>query len=359
MIIGISMKEHLPVLNLIPVSLKLSLILLFTFTTIVIFWCGDKFIKGAFTALRNKTADMNTLITLGSLSSYFYSIIIAVNIVFGLGISALANSGEVYFETAAMIITFILIGNYLEAVLKSRTQSSIKKLKELQTKVVNVIRDGNELYIPYKKVKLNDIVLVKTGDKIPVDGSIIEGFCVVDESAMTGESLPVEKRTGDSLMSGTVLKNGFVKLKAEKVGNETMLSKIIALVKDASNNKPKIQKLADRISGVFVPIVIIISITTFFVWYALLNEKFDISLLYAVSVLIIACPCALGLASPIAIIIGVGRAAENGILFNDVDAIENLMKVDTICFDKTGTLTTGEMKVKNIYVFNNFYQKKN
>jgi Cu+-exporting ATPase len=253
-----------------------------------------------------------------------------------------------------MIITFILIGNYLESVMKAKTQTSIKKLKDLQAKVVNVIRDGSELFIPFKKVRLNDIVLVKTGDKIPVDGRIIEGFCVVDESAMTGESLPVEKKAGDELISGTILKNGFVKLNAEKVGADTMLSRIIALVKDASNTKPKIQKLADRISGVFVPVVILISIATFITWFFILNERFDRSLLFAVSVLIIACPCALGLASPIAIIIGVGRAAENGILFNNVDAIENLMKIDTVCFDKTGTLTTGEMMVKSIYVINKY-----
>ena len=353
-IMAISMRDHLPVINMIPVSLNLTLILLFIFTTVVVFWCGDKFIKGAYTALKHKTSDMNTLITIGSLSSYFYSFFIAINIVLGLNLKALADSKDVYFETAAMIITFILIGNYLESVMKSRTQSSIKKLKELQAKVVNVIRDGSELFIPFKKVRLNDIVLVKTGDKIPVDGKIIEGYCVVDESAMTGESLPVEKKTGDELLSGTVLKNGFVKLNADKVGPDTMLSKIIALVKDASNTKPKIQKLADRISGVFVPVVILISVATFLTWFFILNERFDRSLLFAVSVLVIACPCALGLASPIAIIIGVGRAAENGILFNNVDAIENLMKIDTVCFDKTGTLTTGEMKVKNIYVINKY-----
>lgn len=353
LIMAISMKEHIPLINLIPIEENVSLILLFIFTTIVIFWCGDKFINGAITSLKNKSADMNTLITMGSMSSYIYSLIISVNIVFGLGISSLSGSHEVYFETAAMIITFILIGNYLEVVMKAKTQTSIKKLKDLQAKVVNVIRDGSELYIPFKKVRVNDIVLVKTGDKIPVDGKLIEGFCVIDESAMTGESLPVEKQAGDRLMSGTVLRNGFAKMLAEKVGRDTMLSRIISLVKDASNKKPKIQKLADRISAVFVPVVIIISIATFAVWYFIIGEAFDRSLLFAVSVLIIACPCALGLASPIAIIIGVGRAAENGILFNNVDAIENLMKVNTICFDKTGTLTTGEMRVKNIYVLNN------
>lgn len=352
LIMAISMKEHVPVFNLIPLSENLSLILLFVFTSIVIFWCGDKFIKGAYSALKARTSDMNTLITLGSLSSYVYSLIIGANIIFALGITSLTGSREVYFETAAMIITFILIGNYLEMVLKSKTQSSIKKLKDLQSKVVNVIREGHEIFIPFKKVRLNDIVLVRTGDKIPVDGIILEGFCVVDESAMTGESLPIEKRSGDNLLSGTVLKNGFVKMKAEKVGKDTMLSKVISLVKDASNKKPKIQKLADKISSIFVPIVIIISLLTFLVWYLIIGEAFDKSLLFAVSVLIIACPCALGLASPIAIVIGVGRAAENGILFNNVDAIENLTKADTICFDKTGTLTTGEMKVKNVYVTN-------
>lgn len=352
LIMIISMKDHLPVLNVIEVPENISLVLLFIFTTIVIFWCGDKFINGTVNAIKNRTADMNTLITMGSLSSYIYSTVIAVNIIFGLGIHSLSKSHDVYFETAAMIITFILIGNYLETVLKSKTQTSIKKLKELQSKVVNVIRDGNELFIPFKKVRLNDTVLVKTGDKVPVDGIIKEGFCVVDESAMTGESLPVEKNAGDSLMSGTILKNGFVKMNADKVGKDTMLSKIIALVKDASVKKPKIQKLADKISSIFVPVVIIISVITFAVWYFIIGSEFDKSLLFSVSVLIIACPCALGLASPIAIVIGVGRSAENGILFNNVDAIENLKNVDTLCFDKTGTLTTGEMKVKSIYVLN-------
>lgn len=350
----LSMKDHIPVINMIHLPFKLILVVLFLLTTVIIFWCGDRFIKGAFTALRNKTSDMNTLITIGSLSSYFYSIYISANILFNLKIEALADTTEVYYETAAMIITFIMIGNYLESVMKSKTQNSIRRLKELQTKVVNVMRDGVEIFIPFRKVKVDDTVLIKTGDRIPVDGILTTGFCVVDESAMTGESLPVEKKTGDSLMSGTMLRNGFAEMKAVRVGNDTMLSKIITLVKDASDNKPKIQKLADKISSVFVPVVILISVATFLIWYLALNERFDNSLLYAVSVLIIACPCALGLASPIAIIIGVGRAAENGILFNNVDAIEQLKNINTVCFDKTGTLTTGEMKVKNIYLINDY-----
>ncbi len=356
-IMALSMKDHLHIPYL-HVSESTSLIVLFILSTVVIFWCGEKFLRGAAASLKSRTFDMNTLITMGSMSSYLYSTVIAANILLGLGIASLNNASEVYFETAAMIITFILIGNYLEAVLKSRTQTSIRKLKDLQAKVVNVMRDGNELFVPFKKVKLNDIVIVKTGDKIPVDGHLTEGFGVVDESPMTGESLPVEKSPGDLLLSGTILKNGYLKMKAEKVGNDTMLSRVIALVKDASAQKPKIQKLADRISAVFVPLVIIISIATFLVWHFAIGEAFDKSLLYAVSVLIIACPCALGLASPIAIVLGVGRAAENGILFNNIDGIEKMMKVNTMCFDKTGTLTTGEIVVKNVYVFNG-YSKEN
>jgi Cu+-exporting ATPase len=353
----LSMKDHFHI-PFIHLTENVLYVILFLLSTVVIFWCGEKFIRGALTSLKSKKFDMNTLISIGSLSSYFYSTVIAANAVFGLNIAALSGTKEVYFETAAMIITFILIGNYLEAVLKSKTQTSIKKLKDLQAKVVNVIRDGNELFVPFKKVKLDDVVIVKTGDKIPVDGSLMEGFGVVDESAMTGESLPVEKSIGDQLMSGTMLKNGYLKMRAEKVGAETMLSKVIALVKDASAQKPKIQKLADKISGVFVPVVIIIALVTFAVWFFFLNTPFDKSLLFGVSVLIIACPCALGLASPIAIVLGVGRAAENGILFNNIDGIENLMKVNTICFDKTGTLTTGEIKVKNVYVFNGYSKEQ-
>lgn len=353
----LSMKEHfrLPFMHL---EEKTLLITLFLLSTVVVFWCGDRFIRGAAASMRSRKFDMNTLISMGSLSSYFYSTVIMVNGVFELDIAVLNGTKEVYFETAAMIITFILIGNYLEAVLKSRTQTSIRKLKELQTKVVNVIRDDNELFVPFKKVKLNDTVIVKTGDKIPVDGKLIEGYGVVDESPMTGESLPVEKAIGDELISGTLLKNGYLKMRAERVGNDTMLSKVIALVRDASSQKPKIQKIADKVSAVFVPVVIIIALITFAAWHFFFDAPFDRSLLYSVSVLIIACPCALGLASPIAIVLGVGRAAENGILFNNIDGIENLMKVNTICFDKTGTLTTGQIRVKNIYEFNGYTKKQ-
>jgi len=336
------------------------LVILLILTSVVVFRNGQKFLTGAWNALRNKTSDMNSLIALGVLSSYIYSLVITFNHLLVLNISVLNSTHEVYFETAAMIITLILTGNYLETVLKSKTQTSIKKLKELQSKFVNVIRSENnipeEMLIPFKKVRVGDIVIIVSGDKIPVDGHITEGYCVVDESAMTGESSPIEKKQGDSLISGTLIKNGFVKMKAVKVGKDTTLSRIIGLVKEASNSKPKIQRLADKISSVFVPVVVSISVLTFIVWHLILSKPFDVSLLYAVSVLIIACPCALGLASPMAVVIGVGRAAENGILFNNVEAIEKIINIDTVCFDKTGTLTTGEMHLKSIITLNDILQ---
>lgn len=358
-IIGISMRNHFDFLiflnNINENILYITLIIL---SSIVIFWCGNKFLIGAYNALKNKTSNMDTLVSLGTLSSFIYSLIISLNHIFKLQISIFENNHEVYFETSSMIITFILIGNYLEAKLKAKTYTSINKLKDLRSKYVNVIRNGNEMQIPFRKVKVNDIVIVKAGEKIPVDGYIAEGQCIVDESTVTGESIHLEKIEGDYLISGTMLINGAVKITAEKVGEETTLSKIINLVKEASLSKPKIQRLADKISSVFVPIVIIISILTFIIWNFIIGEPFDKSLLYAVSVLIIACPCALGLASPMAVVIGIGRAVENGVLFNNIEAIEKLNKVNTICFDKTGTLTTGEMRIKSITPLNNFNEKE-
>lgn len=358
-IMALSMKSHydfLSFLNVIPDNL--NYVILLVLTAVVIFYCGDRFLKGALTALKNKTSDMNSLISLGTLSSFIYSTVIVFNHIFGLNIKVFEHTHEVYFETAAMIISFILIGHYLEAVLKSKTSTSIKKLKELQSKFVTVIRNSEEITIPFRKVKKDDLVIIKSGDKVPVDGSISDGNCIVDESPMTGESKPVEKSPGDNLISGTILLNGAVKLKAEKVGKDTTLSKIINLVKEASNSKPKIQRLADKVSAVFVPAVIIIAVLTFIIWYLIIGSPFDKSLLYAVSVLIIACPCALGLAAPMAIVIGVGRAAENGILFNDVEAIEKMNKIDTVCFDKTGTLTKGEMTVSSVLPVNGFEQNE-
>jgi len=350
-IMFLAMNDHMNFFPAAKLPHNFNLIIQFVLSSVVVFWCGAKFLKGAISSTRSGVPDMNALVSLGTMSSYIFSLILTVNHVLYFHIEALSNIHDVYFETAAMITTFILIGNYLELVMKSKAQTSIKGLKSLQTKTVLVERSGEEISLPFKKVKAGDIVLVKTGDKIPVDGIISSGYCVVDESAMTGESLPIEKRAGDKVISGTVLKNGFVKITAEKTGNDTRLAKIINLVKDASNSKPEIQKLADKISAIFVPIVVMISIATFLIWNFIIGAEFSDSLLNAVSVLIIACPCALGLASPMAVVVGIGRAADNGILFNDINAIEKLNKINTICFDKTGTITTGELKFERIIPF--------
>jgi len=354
----LAMKDHLGLLPAITIPHNINLLLQLFLTSVVVFWCGIKFLKGAISSTKSGVPDMNALVSLGTMSSFIFSLVITINHIFNLNWEALSNTHDVYYETAAMITTFILIGNYLELVMKSKAQTSIKSLKNLQSKTVIVERGGEEITIPFKKVKSGDVVLIKTGDKIPVDGTILNGNCVVDESAMTGESLPLEKRKGDEVISGTILKNGFIKVSALKTGNDTRLAKIINLVKDASNSKPEIQKLADKISAIFVPTVILIAISTFVIWNFIVGVPFSAAMLNAVSVLIIACPCALGLASPMAVVVGIGRSADNGILFNNINAIEKLNKIDTICFDKTGTITTGELKFESIISLGNYSTKE-
>lgn len=354
----LAMKDHLTILTNIPTPHNVNLLIQLLLTSVVVFWCGIKFLKGAVSSIRSGVPDMNALVSLGTMSAFIFSLVITIDHVLGFHWSALKDVHDVYYETAAMITTFILIGNYLELVMKSKAQTSIKSLKSLQSKTVTVERGGEEITIPFRKVKSGDIVLIKTGDKIPIDGIIENGFCVIDESAMTGESLPLEKRKGDEVVSGTILRNGFIKVKAIKTGNDTRLAKIINLVKDASNSKPEIQKLADKISAIFVPVVVLIAISTFAVWNFIVGVPFSEAMLNAVSVLIIACPCALGLASPMAVVVGIGRSADNGILFNNINAIEKLNKIDTICFDKTGTITTGELKFDSIISLGNYSTKE-
>ncbi len=346
-IVLLGMKDHLDFLSFIPMDTAnwLSLPL----STIVVFWCGAKFIKGFLADIKARSAGMDSLIAIGTLSAYFYSILVMI---------FPEISGEhhhtVYFESAAMIITFILLGNYLEFNLKNKTHYAIKELTSLQAKKALVLRNGTESEIPVKKVKVGDIVFVKPGERIPVDGIIIEGTSSIDESMMTGESLPTERSLGDKVLGGTLNQNSYLKIKTEKAVNDSMLSKIINMVKDAQKSKPKIQRIADRVSEIFVPIVIVIAVITFFVWFSYIGQTLSYSLLKAVAVLIIACPCALGLATPIAIVLGVGKAAENKILFNNAEAIENVNKIDTILFDKTGTLTYGKFDVKNVKSINGF-----
>jgi len=345
-IVFLGMKDHIGFLS--GLSFELANWLSLPLSTVVVFWCGSKFLKGFWAALKSGTADMDTLIVIGTMSAYIYSIVIMLfpNI-----------SGEhehmVYFESAAMIITFILLGNYLEFNLKSKTQYAIKSLMSLQSKKAVVFKNGGEYEILINKVKIGDIVLVKPGERIPVDGVVIEGSSSVDESMMTGESMPVDKVTGTKAIGGTVNLNGYLKIRTEKAVKESFLSKIITLVKDAQKSKPKIQRIADRVSAVFVPLVILIAIGTFVVWDFVIGQTLSYSLLKAVAVLIIACPCALGLATPIAIVLGVGRAAEYKILFNNAEAIENVNKIDTIVFDKTGTLTYAKFQVTDIIPYSN------
>ena len=344
-IVILGMIDHISSLSFISmdaanwISLPLS--------TIVVFWCGSKFMKGFIADIRARSAGMDSLIAIGTLSAYFYSIVILL---------FPSISGEhmhtVYFESAAMIITFILLGNYLEFNLKNRTHYAIKALTKLQAKKAVVIRNGNELEISVKKVKVGDIVLVKPGERIPVDGKVIEGSSSVDEAMMTGESLPVERSAGENVLGGTMNQNSYLKISTQKAINDSLLSKIILMVKDAQKSKPRIQRIADKVSAVFVPLVIVIALVTFFVWFSYIGQTLSFSLLKAVAVLIIACPCALGLATPIAIVLGVGKAAEHKILFNNAEAIENVNKIDTILFDKTGTLTYGKFDVKKVISHN-------
>jgi Cu+-exporting ATPase len=340
-IAGLAMKDHVGFLASIPtdfanwISLPLA--------TIVVFWCGSKFLRGFWIALKNKTADMDSLIAIGTLSAFLYSAAILL-------FPSLAgeHGHTVYFEGAAMIVTFIMIGNYLEANLKNKTQYAIKSLMNLQSKSAIVIKNGIEYEVPIKKVKINDLVVIKPGERIPVDGAVTEGASAVDESMITGESVPNEKVIGSKVTGGTMNLNGYLKIQTEKTGEDTFLSKIIHLVKDAQKSKPKIQRIGDKVASVFVPVVILIAIVTFLIWFLWIGQLFSYSLLKAVAVLIIACPCALGLATPIAVVLGVGRAAENKILFNNAEAIENVSKINTVVFDKTGTLTYAKFEVTDV-----------
>lgn len=325
-----------------------NLILLFLATPVQ-FIVGYRFYKGAFFSLRARTANMDTLIALGTSSAYFYSMIITLIPAFG---------KYTYFDTSAVIITFIILGKWLEAITKGKASEAIKKLIGLQPKTAIVIRNGKEIQIPIKDVVVGDIIIVKPGQKIPVDGVIIEGLSSVDESMITGESIPVEKKKGDKVIGATINKHGSFKFKATKIGKDTVLSQIIKLVEEAQGSKAPIQRLADKVSSYFVPTVIIIAFVSFFLWYFVFGQSFIFALNNFIAVLIIACPCALGLATPTAIMVGSGKGAENGILIKSAEALENTHKLTTIVFDKTGTLTEGKPKVTNILAIDKLDEKE-
>ena len=311
--------------------------LLFALATPVQFYVGWQYYVGAYKSLRNGSANMDVLIAMGSSAAYFYSL----PILFGwLG-------GHVYFETAAVIITLIILGKFLEARAKGQTSEAIKKLMGLRPKTARVIRDGLEADVPIDEVRVSDLVVVRPGEKIPVDGVVVEGRSTVDESMLTGESMPVEKRVGGPVIGGTINKQGSFKFEATKVGKETALAQIIKLVEEAQGSKAPIQKLADQVSAIFVPIVIAIAALTLLVWWAT-SGNFTTALINAIAVLVIACPCALGLATPTAIMVGTGKGAENGILFKSSEALQNAGKIRTVVLDKTGTITRGRPTVTDI-----------
>ena len=320
--------------------------LAFVLASIVQFIPGRRFYKPGWASLRHGSPDMNTLVMLGSSAAYFYSVIATF-------IPQVLPKGtaHVYFEASAAIITLILMGKYLEAIAKGRTSEAIKKLMSLQAKTAKVIRDGMEQEIPVEEVLLGDIVLVRPGEKIPVDGIVTEGNSFVDEAMITGEPIPVKKDLGDEVVGGTINKSGSFRFKASKVGADTVLAQIIKMVEDAQGSKVPIQALADKVVQVFVPIVMVIAAITFTLWMIFGPQPaLSFALVNTVAVLIIACPCAMGLATPTSIMVGTGKAAEMGILFRKGEALQNLQDVDVIALDKTGTITKGKPELTNFEV---------
>jgi P-type Cu+ transporter len=314
--------------------------------TPVQFIVGRQFYIGAYKALRNGSANMDVLVALGTSAAYFYSLYIIIS-----AIGSGQMMYELYFETSAVLITLILLGKLFEARAKGRSSEAIKKLMGLQAKTATVIRDGKEIEVALEEVVVGDIILVKPGEKIPVDGEIIEGRSALDESMLTGESVPVDKTIGDPVIGATINKNGFLKIKATKVGRETTLAQIIKVVEEAQGSKAPIQRLADQISGIFVPIVVGIALVTFLVWFFWVSPgNFAEALEKMIAVLVIACPCALGLATPTSIMAGSGRAAEAGILFKGGEHLERTHRITTVVLDKTGTVTNGKPELTDIIV---------
>ena len=315
--------------------------------TPVQFIIGGQFYVSAFKALRDQSANMDVLVVMGTSAAYFYSVYQAIIT------NGAHHHAQLYFETSAVLITLILLGKLFEAKAKGRSSEAIKKLMGLQAKTALVVRNGIEKEIPIEEVVMGDMILVKPGEKIPVDGEILEGNTAVDESMLTGESLPIDKETGSVVFGSTLNKNGFIKMQATKVGRDTALSQIIKVVEDAQGSKAPIQRLADKISGIFVPIVIGIAIVTYIIWLVLITPgEFGPALESLIAVLVIACPCALGLATPTSIMAGSGRAAELGILFKGGEHLEQTHHINTVVVDKTGTVTNGKPVLTDVVAAN-------
>ena len=308
----------------------------FLATTPIMLVAGGPYIQSAWASFKKHNANMDTLVALGTLVAYFYSLV------------ALFTGLPVYFESAAFILFFILLGAVFEEKMRKNTSQAVEKLLDLQAKTAEVLRDDVYVQIPLEQVKVGDLIRVRPGEKIAVDGTVLEGETSIDESMVTGESIPVDKSVGDAVIGSTINNSGTIIFRAEKVGSETMLAQIVDFVKKAQTSRAPIQDLTDKISGIFVPAVVILGLLTFWIWFVLLGESFVTSLLYGVAVLIIACPCALGLATPTALMVGTGRSAKMGILLKNGTVLQEIQKVQTVVFDKTGTLTEGKPVVTDV-----------
>ena len=333
-------------LGMFLMDFPLRLPLLFLLSTPVQFIIGAGFYQGAISAARNRTASMDTLIAVGTSAAYLFSLAALFGLV-----------QEQYFEVSASLITLVILGKYLEAVAKGRTSEAIRKLMDLSPKMAHIIRKGKEIEIPSSEVVAGDLVIVKPGERIPVDGAVVSGDSSVDESLVTGESIPVEKAKGSKVIAGTINKHGTLTFKATKVGRDTTLAQIVRLVEEAQGSRAPIQRFADTISAYFVPIVIVIAIATFAFWYFVAAAPFSLALIFAVSVLVIACPCALGLATPTAIMVGTGIGAQKGILIKNAEALESMHRINAVIFDKTGTITEGKPKVTDVIPLANIPQQ--
>ena len=313
------------------------------------------FITG-FKAFMKKSANMDSLVAMGSGASFVYGLVGIYQMAYYFGVQNIEMAHmamhSLYFESAATIVTLVSVGKYLESRSKAKTSDALDKLVDLAPKNATILRDGKEVVVSSESIRIHDIVVIRPGQRIPVDGKVVSGTGYVDQSAITGESLPVEKNVGDSVISATMNENGTFQLEAEKVGEDTTLAKIVQLVDDAGNSKAPIARLADQVSGVFVPVVILIALITFVVWL-ISGQTIQFALSNAISVLVISCPCALGLATPVAIMVGTGKAAENGILIKSAAILEQLHSIDTIVLDKTGTITSGKPSVQGIKVYTN------
>ena len=308
----------------------------FLATTPIMLVAGVPYIRSAWASFKKHNSNMDTLVALGTLVAYFYSLV------------ALFTGLPVYFESAAFILFFILLGAVFEEKMRKNTSQAVEKLLDLQAKTAEVLRDDVYVQIPLEQVKVGDLIRVRPGEKIAVDGTVLEGETSIDESMVTGESIPVDKSVGDAVIGSTINNSGTIIFRAEKVGSETMLAQIVDFVKKAQTSRAPIQDLTDKISGIFVPAVVILGLLTFWIWFVFLGESFVTSLLYGVAVLIIACPCALGLATPTALMVGTGRSAKMGILLKNGTVLQEIQKVQTVVFDKTGTLTEGKPVVTNV-----------